>query len=547
MNKSSTPAMAVSDKIEYWNVDDLVPYIRNAKRHPPEQVAQIAASIEEFGFTIPILVAEEGTIIAGHGRLLAAQQLGYENVPVLVASGWTDEQRRAYTLADNKLSEGGEWDDELIALELGELRDAGFDIGLIGYSPDEIDAMLDAEEDKDEPGRQLKTGSLSEQFGVPPFSVLNARDGWWQERKRAWLALGIRSELGRGAGGVPSGHDRPAADYAQSGARGDGMETASLKGGLTWNTTPNPYRAKKGKRKANAQPSGGGGGGWKAMNEALAKNRERLQQGAGLSYGTTDWMREKGLSGGCSDGDPAVASGTSIFDPVLCELAYRWFSPVGGTILDPFAGGSVRGIVAAKLGRNYVGCDLRAEQVEANRIQGGILCPDNSPVWHVGDSRQICQHAEGTEADMIFSCPPYADLEVYSDDPADISTMAYDDFRTAYFEIVAEACKLLKNDRFACFVVGEVRDKKGNYYSFVPDTVEAFRRAGLSYYNEAILVTAAGSLAIRTRKQFEVSRKIGKTHQNVLVFVKGNAKKATQAIGPVEFGDLPDDNEGTEE
>lgn len=252
------------------------------------------------------------------------------------------------------------------------------------------------------------------------------------------------------------------------------------------------------------------------------------------AVGTTSWMNEKGLSGGCSDGDEGVASGTSIFDPVLCELAYSWFSPKGATVLDPFAGGSVRGIVASRLGRQYIGVELRAEQVEANRIQGDELCADIPPVWHTGDSRNIDRICKGVEADFLFSCPPYADLEVYSDDPADLSTLKYDEFRPAYFEIIAKACGLLKDDRFACFVVGDVRDKKGNYYNFVGDTVEAFRAAGLHYYNEAVLVTSVGSLPIRVGRQFASGRKLGKTHQNVLIFVKGSGKKATEACGKVE-------------
>lgn len=229
-------------------------------------------------------------------------------------------------------------------------------------------------------------------------------------------------------------------------------------------------------------------------------------------------------------------TGTSIFDPVLCELAYSWFSPKGGTVLDPFAGGSVRGIVASKLGRQYVGIDLRGEQVAANKIQGDALCFDDEfpPVWHEGDSRNIVRICDGLAADFIFSCPPYADLEVYSDNPDDLSTLGYAEFKAAYFEIIASACQLLRQDRFACFVVGDVRDKKGNYYNFVGDTVEAFRAAGLHYYNEAVLVTAVGSLPIRAGKQFSSGRKLGKTHQNVLVFVKGDGKKATQACGPVE-------------
>lgn len=240
------------------------------------------------------------------------------------------------------------------------------------------------------------------------------------------------------------------------------------------------------------------------------------------------------------EGPDTYASGTSIFDPVLCELAYRWFCPPGGVVLDPFAGGSVRGIVASVLGRQYVGVDLRMEQVEANRAQGEAICADPVPVWHVGDSRKIQRIAGGVEADFIFSCPPYVDLEVYSDDPADLSTLGYADFLEAYRAIIAEACAMLKPNCFACFVVGEVRDKKGNYYGFVPDTIRAFEDAGLRYYNEAILVTACGSLPIRAGKQFESGRKLGKTHQNVLVFVKGDAKAATQAIGPVDFAKTDD-------
>lgn len=252
----------------------------------------------------------------------------------------------------------------------------------------------------------------------------------------------------------------------------------------------------------------------------------------------------EGRKGVKSEAQKTEVSGTSIFDPVLCELAYRWFCPPGGLILDPFAGGSVRGIVASKIGRQYVGIELRPEQVEANIQQGQDICEDPVPVWHCGDSQKIGSIASGVEADFIFGCPPYADLEVYSDDPSDLSTMAYADFREVYFKIIAETCALLKNDRFAAFVVGDVRGKDGNYYGFVPDTIEAFRRAGLAYYNEAILVTAVGSLPIRAGRAFSATRKMGKTHQNVLVFCKGSAKKATAACGEIEIPDMqPDEGE----
>jgi len=228
-----------------------------------------------------------------------------------------------------------------------------------------------------------------------------------------------------------------------------------------------------------------------------------------------------------------MATGTSIFDPVLCELAYRWFCPPSGLVLDPFAGGSVRGIVAAILGRHYVGVDLSERQIEANREQAQQIVPDAAPVWIAGDSRDIQGLVPG-EYDFIFSCPPYADLEIYSDDPRDISTLAYPDFLAAYRQIIAGCVAMLKPDRFACFVVGDVRGNDGFYYGFPSDTMAAFRDAGARLYNEAVLITAVGSLPIRVIRQFEAGRKLGKTHQNVLIFCKGDPRKATAAIGPVE-------------
>ena len=232
------------------------------------------------------------------------------------------------------------------------------------------------------------------------------------------------------------------------------------------------------------------------------------------------------------------ASGTSIFDPVLCELIYRWFCPPGGKVLDPFAGGSVRGIVAAVLGREYTGVELRAEQVEANRGQAKDVGVE--PTWVVGDAENIQALAPG-DYDLVFSCPPYYDLEVYSDLDGELSAApSYADFLGAYRDIVASTVSLLKDNRFACFVVGDIRDGKGFYRNFVSDTIAAFQDAGLKLYNEAILVTAVGSLPIRVPRQFDAGRKLGKTHQNVLVFVKGDPRKATEAIGIVEAGDFDD-------
>ncbi len=211
--------------------------------------------------------------------------------------------------------------------------------------------------------------------------------------------------------------------------------------------------------------------------------------------------------------------------------------PIGaGKIIDPFAGGSVRGVVASLLGKQYTGVDLSSRQIEANEQQGRDLCKENHPRWINGDSAQI-KHLAGGEYDFIFSCPPYADLEVYSDNPADLSRMEYTDFLGVYREIIAQCVSMLKDNRFACFVVGDVRDEKGFYRNFPAATISAFQDAGMILYNEAVLITAIGSLPIRVGRQFDGYRKLGKTHQNVLVFYKGNPK-AIKDFGAVEFGEL---------
>ena len=186
-------------QIEQVAVESLIPYARNSRTHSDDQVAQIAASIKEFGWTNPILIDGESGIIAGHGRLLAARKLGMKEVPVIQLSGMTDTQKRAYIIADNKLALNAGWDDELLGLELSELDLEGFDLELTGFTQEEIDALNPEEQEQ---GEAQGKGNLSERFMIPPFSVLNAREGWWQDRKRAWIALGIKSEVGRGGGAM---------------------------------------------------------------------------------------------------------------------------------------------------------------------------------------------------------------------------------------------------------------------------------------------------------------------------------------------------------
>jgi DNA modification methylase len=138
-----------ADKIEKWKINKLIPYAKNSRTHSDEQVAQIAASIKEWGWTTPVLVDDTGQIIAGHGRIMAARKLGMSEVPVIVAAGWSDAQKRAYVIADNKLALNSGWDNEMLALELGEIGELGFDLDLTGFTAEEISALMP---DQIEPG-----------------------------------------------------------------------------------------------------------------------------------------------------------------------------------------------------------------------------------------------------------------------------------------------------------------------------------------------------------------------------------------------------------
>jgi len=290
---------------------------------------------------------------------------------------------------------------------------------------------------------KVKPISLADKFIVPPFSVLDRRSGDWQNRRRRWMLLGIKSEIGRG-------------------------ENLAFKGQDTLN-------------------------------------------------GITDDAKQ----------------GTSIFDPVTCEVALRWFSAIGDKVIDPFAGGSVRGVVASHLERHYVGYDLRQEQVNSNIDQIELANSDFKPRWHQGDATTA---DFGFGFDMVFTCPPYADLEIYSDDPSDLSTMNYADFIDAYQKALKNAVASLKEDRFIVIVIGDARTKKGDghYYGLVADTIQIMKaNLGCELYNDLIIVDPVGTLAVRSERQMRASRKVGRGHQQMLVFVKGNGRKAAEHCGEI--------------
>lgn len=815
----------------------LHPWDKNPRNHKVETVAK---SMLRFGYGAPAIGRlEDKEVIAGHGRIKSANlirewgktgKLRYPGDPpkedtLEVTNAAAGDIRRivekgeipcrympltlgeahAYALADNQL--GGEWDDTALGLAVRELREQKVDLTGLGWTADELADIINPDRDGGSGGP-----SLQERFLVPPFTVLDARQGYWKDRKRSWIALGIKSELGRltlGPRSQPGSESGRWAYKAGTNPKNLALRTLGKDGGAHFARKDAGDQALH--RSSNQQVEGHIFKSDSGRDPDYYAQKRAVEVQLGREITTEEFQAKYYVN--AQDGSGLSASGTSVFDPVLCELAYRWFCPPTGKILDPFAGGSVRGVVACWLGRSYVGIDLSAEQVEANRQQwkeiserrpseplptllgpgdpvrldvvaldeardvivarddrlpGGtkrralgtllkrwaektgqkefiyaspvfgyaqialaLACRDlglkatvfvakrsqlhprtqaakdagcnvveieagrltvlearareyaaahngylipfgldtdefidalaavargavekpptevwavagsgvvsralqrawpnakhhavvvgthranigtatgyeapedfekdakdpppfpscsnydakawafikahaapgalfwnvaadeslspvaraaslGTPEWRVGSAKDVLEGEVVEEYDEVFTCPPYGDLEVYSEDPNDLSFIASQDrsrFLTEYREIIRRATARLKQDRFAVIVVGDYRDSRGFYSNFVSETIAAFEAAGLSYYNEAILVTTAGSLPIRMGRQFAAGRKLGKMHQNVLVFVKGDPKKATEACGEVEIGGLERDDAGDE-
>ncbi|MBO5843063.1 MAG: hypothetical protein J6R46_08695 [Clostridia bacterium] len=298
----------------------------------------------------------------------------------------------------------------------------------------------------DEQTAARATNQLTSDFVVPPFSVFDARQGYWNDRKKQWKAM--------------------ICDKAQ--ARSDAEAYKNMQ-----------------------------------EYEYMAKHE----------------------------------TGVSILDPVLAEIIIRYFMPnkaKGGNVVDCFAGDTVFGFVAAHLGNKFTGIELRQEQAEFNQSRVDEF--GLSAKYICDDGRNVLQHVgEGTQ-DLLVSCPPYFDLEVYSDLENDASNQAtFEEFYAILDEAFTAAAKTLKNDRFAAIVVGDIRNNKtGFYYDFIGSIIRTFETAGMQLYNSAVLVTPVGTAAIRARQSMR-GRKLVKTHQNVLVFYKGDPKNIKDNFTDIEI------------
>ena len=421
--------------IEYLPATELKTYANNAKIHTAEQIEQIKKSIQEFGFNDPIAVWKDNEIIEGHGRLIAALELGIEELPIIRLDNLTDEQRRAYTLVHNKLTMNTDFDFDILNIELDDIVDIDMSEFDFELNDDYVNHV------------ETNKSALEDRFIVPPFDVLNARSGKWNERKRCWKEL-IKD-------------------------KGQARESAKA-----------------------------------------------FTTGADL-YGVE------------------METDTSIFDPVLAEIIIKWFGLENGRCFDCFAGDTAFGYVSSYLGQKFIGIELRQEQCDFNkRAVDGM-----NAIYICDDGRNVRNHIADNTQDLLFSCPPYYNLEMYSDLENDASNQAtYDDFYKILDDAFTNAIKCLKDNRFAVIVVGDIRDKNGAYYNFPNDIINTFKRNGMILYNSIKLLTPIGTAQIRASR-YMIHRKTAHVYQDVLVFYKGDPKRIKNIYPTIEVEDVSENME----
>lgn len=412
--------------IETMPIDELKPADYNPRKKSEHVLKSIKQSLQESGWLAPIIVNvnpdRNNVIIGGHRRLDAARELGFTEVPVIKLN-LPIEKEKALNL---RLNAQEEFEHRGLASLIAEIHEFDPSVAAtLGFSSEQITRLLFEHRYNHS---SETAGKLKQHFLIPPFSVLDARQGYWQERKNLWREL-----LG---------------------------------------------------------------------------NFGETRQGV-LSKGDTNLLM-RGMN-----------YGTSFFDPVLAEVMYLWFMPDHGVILDPFAGEQTKAFVAAIKGHEYHGIEIRPDQVETN--QKALAASGLSAHFYTGDSQNLNQLIpQDLQADLIFTSPPYYDLEVYSEDSEDMSAkQTYQEFMQGYRNIFAQAVSHLKQNRFVVLKIGEIRDRQGVYRNFVSDTISVMQELGLKFYNEAIYVQMLGTATHRAERNMR-KRKVVKTHQNVMAFYQGD-------------------------
>lgn len=223
----------------------------------------------------------------------------------------------------------------------------------------------------------------------------------------------------------------------------------------------------------------------------------------------------------------------SIFDPVLTEAHIAWHTRPGWRVLDPFAGGPTRGIIAAYYGRYYTGVDLSPLQVDANRAvyqqwqERGLIT--GSAEWHVGAAQDLLPQLDAASYDYVITCPPYGDLERYSDHPADLSAMDWDVFRGALAGIVAGSVRLLRPDRYVTWVVGDLRDKRGHLRRLPSLVDDMHHRADAHLINDMVVASPLGGKYGVIWRQWG-GRSATRIHQYAHTYICGDRRKAAALL-----------------
>ena len=408
----------------------------------------------------------------GEQQALLTHWLRWRDSPtaiIIKASELSDAEQREFIIKDN--IGYGEWDTDSLTAQWDneELVDWGIEF------PDAENALnaQNGSGSGSEKQNSAPESSLFDRFIVPPFSILDTRKGYWQDRKKKWYD--IIGDMGE--------------------SRNDTLVTSlEIK--------------------------------YKDLYQRTREHRKEL--GISFKEYIDKYVSQEDLE---KEQVKIVAQGVSILDPVA-EIVCRWFGQENGKAFDCFAGDSVFGFVAAYLGNDFTGVELREKQAALNneRVEG------MNARYICDDGQNVAQHIEPESQDLLFSCPPYFDLEKYSDLPNDASNQgSYEDFIKILENAFTGAVSCLKENRFAAICVGDVRDKNtGFYYDFCGDIKRIFKQNGMRLYNEIILVEQTASTALRASRYMD-SRKVAKTHQHLLVFFKGDPKKIKKEFPKIEY------------
>lgn len=423
-------------ELKIAEIKNLRPAEYNPRKRTEHVLKTVRESIKDYGFIQPVIINQhecpecgnrKGVIIGGHRRIDAAKVEGLKEIQVVELNLHLKDEKVA-NLRFNAQEEFKKYELATMIEELSRL-DASV-TQTIGLTTKQLYELLFAARYT---GNKKVAGILRDKFLIPPFSIFDSKQEYWQRRKKLWIE-----------------------------ALGDMAETRESK---------------------------------------LAGSEKNL-----LIMGTN--------------------SGVSIFDPVVSEVIFSWFIPEnGGSILDPFAGSLARGGVAATLGYQYTGIEIRSEQIEANERRLQELGEEISKraKYILGDANNLKKLVpEEEKFDLIFTSPPYYDLEIYSDKEADLSAKpSYKEFMEGYERIFAHAAEHLKPNRFIVLEIGDIRDEDGFYRNFIGDNITMFERLGFKLYNEIIYAQMLATAPQRAERNMH-TRKVVKTHQNIMTFYKGD-------------------------